>query len=304
MGDVLVDAGAKPQRRRILKQLEGGTSRRTPSRTHTPTTRARARRSERSSASRSGWGEGDVDKAENPLLIKERQPSKAAQQHLLGRWPARPKVDRALQEGDEVAGFTVLDTPGHSKGHVSFWRESDRVLILGDVLNNMDIYTVMRGLKQPKQAVTPDPARNRASIRGSRALDPKLVVFGHGPPLRDTEEFRTSARAKAARLDSRPMPADRLKALEERTRYEPGTRWSARVFARWEEAGIFHPGARGRRGRELLDRGPAAERDRRAAHGPRAERLDPGPADPPPADAGRCAPSGSSAPTTRASRRR
>ena len=54
--------------------------------------------------------------------------------------PPHP-VARALHEGDEVAGFTVLETPGHSRGHVAFWRESDRVLILGDVLNNMNLMT-------------------------------------------------------------------------------------------------------------------------------------------------------------------
>ena len=44
----------------------------------------------------------------------------------------------------------------------------------------------------------------------------------------------------AAGTLARPMPADRLKTLEERTRYEPAD-VEARVFARWEEAGIFHP---------------------------------------------------------------
>ena len=36
------------------------------------------------------------------------------------------------------------------------------------------------------------------------------------------------------------MPADRLKVLNERTRYEPGD-VETRVFARWREAQIFHP---------------------------------------------------------------
>ena len=40
------------------------------------------------------------------------------------------------------------------------------------------------------------------------------------------------------------------------------------------------PGTGGHRGRELLDRDPTAERHRRAAHGARAQRLDPGHADP------------------------
>ncbi|HEU0019102.1 MAG TPA: valine--tRNA ligase [Thermoleophilaceae bacterium] len=40
------------------------------------------------------------------------------------------------------------------------------------------------------------------------------------------------------------MPSDRLKDLEERTRYQPGD-VEPRVFERWESAGIFHPDAEG-----------------------------------------------------------
>mgnify|MGYP002128813951 CR=1 FL=1 len=36
-----------------------------------------------------------------------------------------------LREGDEVAGFEVLDAPGHSPGHIALWREQDRTLIAG-----------------------------------------------------------------------------------------------------------------------------------------------------------------------------
>ena len=59
------------------------------------------------------------------------------------------------------------------------------------------------------------------------------------------------------------------------------------MFEGWFEAGWFSPPARGRGEGQLLDRDPPAERHRRAAHGARAERLDPGRADPPPADARR-----------------
>ena len=102
--------------------------------------------------------------------------------------PAR-KVDRPLREGDEVAGFKVLDVPGHSPGHIAYWRESDRVLILGDVLNNMDVVTGRPGLRDPKPYFTHDPAQNRDSARGVGQLEPKLVLFGHGAPLTDTRKF-------------------------------------------------------------------------------------------------------------------
>jgi hydroxyacylglutathione hydrolase len=98
--------------------------------------------------------------------------------------PAHP-VARALVEGDEVAGFTVLDTPGHSRGHVAYWRESDGVPILGDVLNNVNVRTGIPGLHEPHAILTPDPARNRVSARRLAQLRPRLTCFGHGAPLRD-----------------------------------------------------------------------------------------------------------------------
>ena len=119
--------------------------------------------------------------AEDPKVIDERQPDKFMA-HFFWRIFHGPghKVDRAIREGDEVAGFKVIDVPGHSAGHVAFWRESDRVLILGDVLANMDQYTGIPGLHEPKPALTPDPAENRESARKLAALEPELVCFGHG----------------------------------------------------------------------------------------------------------------------------
>jgi glyoxylase-like metal-dependent hydrolase (beta-lactamase superfamily II) len=106
-------------------------------------------------------------------------------------WTGPPHpVARALKERDEVAGFTVLEVPGHSRGHVAYWRESDRVLILGDVLNGMNVMTGIRGLHEPPAVFTPDPARNRRSARRLAALEPELVCFGHGPPLRDPQALQ------------------------------------------------------------------------------------------------------------------
>jgi glyoxylase-like metal-dependent hydrolase (beta-lactamase superfamily II) len=106
---------------------------------------------------------------------------------LIGRvFPGPPHpVARRLHEGDEIAGFQVLDVPGHSAGHVAFWRESDRALICGDVLTNMDTITGLPGLHEPKAFFTPDPVLNRQSARRLAALEPELVCFGHGAPLRN-----------------------------------------------------------------------------------------------------------------------
>jgi hydroxyacylglutathione hydrolase len=57
------------------------------------------------------------------------------------------------------------------------------------VLNNMDTVTGIPGLREPKKSLTPDPERNRESIRRLGPLEPSLVLFGHGAPLRDTKKF-------------------------------------------------------------------------------------------------------------------
>jgi glyoxylase-like metal-dependent hydrolase (beta-lactamase superfamily II) len=96
-------------------------------------------------------------------------------------------VDRALNEGDLVGGFQVLDVPGHTRGHVAFWRESDRVLIAGDVLWNVQRLIV------PPGPVNADTARLRDSVRRIAALEPAVVGFGHGPVLRDPRRLATFA---------------------------------------------------------------------------------------------------------------
>jgi glyoxylase-like metal-dependent hydrolase (beta-lactamase superfamily II) len=134
--------------------------------------------------------EHDADAAENPRLIRERQPNHPIAQ-FMDRAFTGPghRVDRQLHDGDEVAGFRVIDAPGHSAGHVVYFRESDRTLIVGDVLNSADPLTMMPGLRLPKDFFTPDPAQNRVSARKLAELEPALVLFGHGPPVRDTQKF-------------------------------------------------------------------------------------------------------------------
>ena len=103
--------------------------------------------------------------------------------------PDRHPVERWLREGDEVAGFEVLDVPGHSAGHVAYCRAGDRTLICGDVLFNIRLPTLRAGLREPYRPLTADPARNRDSARRLADLRPHLVLFGHGPPLRDSQRF-------------------------------------------------------------------------------------------------------------------
>ncbi len=190
VGDVLIDAATRQAERRILRQLAGQTV------TAHALTHAHPDHQGSSHAvcERLGiplWcGQGDVPAMETPGAIRNPK-APGWLNSLQGRfWTGPPHpVARALHEGDEVAGFTVLQTPGHSVGHVSFWRESDRVLIVGDVLGNMHFITCVPGLHLPPDMLTPDPARNRESARRLAALEPALACFGHGAPLRDPRKL-------------------------------------------------------------------------------------------------------------------
>ncbi len=192
--DVLIDAGGKPDRRRILKQLRGHDVK-AHALTHAHPDHQGSSHAVCSELQIPFWvGANDADAAENPELIGQRQPDRWLAK-LMQRIFAGPghKVDRTLREGDEVAGFQVLDTPGHSAGHVSFWRESDRVLIAGDVVNSMHPFTMVRGLREPLEVFTPDVAQNRKSIKRLAELEPALLLVGHGPPVRDPQKLQDLA---------------------------------------------------------------------------------------------------------------
>jgi hydroxyacylglutathione hydrolase len=190
IGDVLVDAGTRRSGKGILRDLEGHDVS-AHALTHAHPDHQGASDEVCTALGIPYWvPEGDVEAAEDPSLIGDRQPD-----HFIAQFFARiftgpaHKVDRVLHDGDEVAGFKVIATPGHSAGHVVYWREGDGVLVIGDVLNNMDVLTAIPGLRLPKGYLTPDPDQNRRSAKKLAELEPNLVLFGHGGALRDTQKF-------------------------------------------------------------------------------------------------------------------
>ena len=96
---------------------------------------------------------------------------------------------RVLGNGDIVEGFQVLETPGHTPGHIAFWRESDRVLIAGDVVLNMNLLTTVSGLGEPLKRFTADVEENRRSIKRIAVLAPNVMGVGHGPPVYGPEDL-------------------------------------------------------------------------------------------------------------------
>ena len=191
MGDVLVDAGTRHHAKSILKQLRGRT--------------IAAHALTHAHGDHQGSSHVVCEALGIPLLCGELDAEAVEDGRLGERMPSHPiaklfdkaftgpphPVAQRLQEGDVVAGFTVLDVPGHSAGHIAFWREADRTLVCGDVFTNINVLTGLPGLHEPRSFLTPDPARNRESMRRLAELEPALTCFGHGAPLRNPAKLTT-----------------------------------------------------------------------------------------------------------------
>ncbi len=186
VGDILVDAGYILHGKKVVAAVTGREVR-THALTHVHNDHAGGSKYVHEALGVPVWiGSGDA-----PYLRDGTAPIPPTANpavRAMGRFAGSPAVEpaRELREGDELGhGFVVLETPGHSPGHLSFWRESDRTLICGDVFFNMNILTTGYGLRQPPALFTYDVPTNQASERRVAELEPAVACFGHGPPLRD-----------------------------------------------------------------------------------------------------------------------
>jgi hydroxyacylglutathione hydrolase len=189
VGDVLVDAGLGLHARRLVKALADHRVA-THVITHAHGDHVGGSKSVSDALGVPAWcGAGDAE------AVRAGKPVAASRvQSLFGWKPV--DVARELREGDEVGpGFMVLDAPGHSPGQIVLWRERDRTLVCGDVFLNLNFYTTGPGLNEPPRAFTVDPARNHESARRLADLEPQLVLFGHGKPLRDPAKLAAFAQS-------------------------------------------------------------------------------------------------------------
>lgn len=107
---------------------------------------------------------------------------------------AQPFDPRAGVPG--LPDWVCVPTPGHSPGHVSFFRPHDRVLIAGDALVTVQVNAVWGLLRQPAGLSGPPwytTANWRAaqeSVRVLARLAPRVVAPGHGPSLSGPDTAR------------------------------------------------------------------------------------------------------------------
>jgi len=88
-----------------------------------------------------------------------------------------------------MPGFRWIHTPGHTPGHISFYREEDGTLIVGDAfvtVKQESLYKVLTQQKEisgPPQYFTTDWSAAKESVVKLAALKPHVVITGHGLPM-------------------------------------------------------------------------------------------------------------------------
>jgi glyoxylase-like metal-dependent hydrolase (beta-lactamase superfamily II) len=99
-------------------------------------------------------------------------------------WDGGPvKISGTLAEGDEVAGFRVVEIPGHAPGQIALFRESDRLALSSDCFYTLDIWGRDSEPHVPMATYNFDTEQARESMRKLAAMEPAAAWPGHAKPL-------------------------------------------------------------------------------------------------------------------------
>jgi glyoxylase-like metal-dependent hydrolase (beta-lactamase superfamily II) len=104
---------------------------------------------------------------------------------------------RAFDPGVDVPGlpdWRCIPTPGHTPGHVSFFRPADRVLLTGDAVLTVQLNSLWGflqwSLRRSKQRLAGPPRYSTWSWRAAKEsvatlarLEPRVLACGHGRPM-------------------------------------------------------------------------------------------------------------------------
>lgn len=143
---------------------------------------------------------------------------------------------RALPEDGSVPGmqgWRWIHAPGHTPGQVAFWRESDRTMLAADafITTNQEsayaVWTQKPLMHGPPMYFTQNWDDARESVRRLAALEPDLVVCGHGRAMEGAEMLRALHKL-ADEFDAIARPEhgwtkDHPRQVEDGTAYSTGT---------------------------------------------------------------------------------
>jgi len=90
--------------------------------------------------------------------------------------------------------WEMIETPGHTPGHMAFFRRGDAALLAGDAVTTMNLDSFFDTVARRKQVCRPPvPATSdwknaRRSVAVLASLRPSLLAAGHGVPMRDAAD--------------------------------------------------------------------------------------------------------------------
>jgi glyoxylase-like metal-dependent hydrolase (beta-lactamase superfamily II) len=110
-----------------------------------------------------------------------------------------------------MPGWRWIHTPGHSPGHVAFFRDADQTLIAGDAFvttvqeSAMAILSQRQAVHRPPAYYTSDWHAARESVSTLAALEPEAAATGHGAPMRG-ERMRDQLHSLVRTWDDTALP--------------------------------------------------------------------------------------------------
>ena len=111
------------------------------------------------------------------------------------------QIAGTVSEGDTVAGFRVVELPGHAPGLIGLFRDSDRLALVSDCFYTLNPQTGIKGAPRvPHPAFDINVEQARESIRKLAALDPSSAWAGHADPVTG------DVRSQLERAASAPVP--------------------------------------------------------------------------------------------------
>ena len=127
-------------------------------------------------------------------------------------------ADEHRAESSILPGWEVILTPGHTPGHVSFFRREDRTLLAGDAFCTTKPESFFEAaivqqpeLHGPPAYFTQDWNQARASVQRLAGLGALIVAPGHGKPMAGAN-VPEALRELASRFDEIAVPENKKPA--------------------------------------------------------------------------------------------
>ena len=83
-----------------------------------------------------------------------------------------------MGDGDQVFGLDIIETPGHTPGHISVLDSVGGIFVAGDAINGAN-----GGVIGPNERFTPDMDLANQSVAKIASFEFETILFGHGEPV-------------------------------------------------------------------------------------------------------------------------